>query len=57
MRYYSDPVTGEPHSYGHGVSETYAPSRDADDLFVITAYELHGKSLRAFTRRMKGRRR
>ncbi|MYN67897.1 MAG: DUF4258 domain-containing protein [Acidobacteria bacterium] len=92
MRYYSDPATGEPHIYGHGVSETevedvlgapgedrpgragsriatgqtqdgrylrviYAPSRDADGLFVITAYELHGKPLRAFVRRMKRKRR
>ena len=92
VRYYSDPVTGEPHIYEHGVSETevedvlaapgedrpgragsrvatgrtqdgrylrviYAPSRDAEDVFVITAYELHGKPLRAFMRRMKRRRR
>ena len=36
----------------------YAPGTGGDDLFVITAYELRGKSLRAYRRMLqKGKRR
>ena len=33
----------------------YVPDRDADQAFVITAYELRGKPLTAFRRRMRRR--
>ena len=33
----------------------YVPDRDADQVFVITAYELRGKPLTAFRRRMRRR--
>lgn len=34
----------------------YVPDREPDQVFVITAYELRGKPLAAFRRRMRRRR-
>lgn len=34
----------------------YVPDEEADSVFVITAYELKGKPLTAFRRRMRRRR-
>ena len=88
IRYYTDPVTGQPHIYNHGVTEEEAeeiltnPGEDRpgaegsrvalgktsggrylrviyvhDDepgsIFVITAYNLTGKPLKAFLRRRR----
>ena len=88
IRYYTDPVTGQPHIYNHGVTEGEAeeiltnPGEDRpgaegsrvalgkttggrylrviyvhDDepgsIFVITAYNLSGKPLKAFLRRRR----
>ena len=35
----------------------YVPDRETDQIFVITAYDLRGKPLAAFRRRMRRRRR
>jgi hypothetical protein len=93
VRYFHDPETGDPHIYGHGVTEDevecilrhsgedrpgsddsrhalgqtaagrylrviYVPDPGADSVFVVTAYELRGKALQAYRRRVrrKGRR-
>jgi hypothetical protein len=32
----------------------YSPDEDGDGLFVITAFELHGKAKRAYRRRRRG---
>ena len=88
IRNYTDPVTGQPHIYNHGVTEGEAeeiltnPGEDRpgaegsrialgktsggrylrviyvhDDepgsIFVITAYNLTGKPLKAFLRRRR----
>ena len=88
IRYYTDPVTGQPHIYNHGVTEGEAeeiltnPGEDRpgaegsrialgktsggrylrviyvhDDepgsIFLITAYNLTGKPLKAFLRRRR----
>ena len=88
IRYYFDPDTGQPHIYGHGVTEKeveevlrgrgedvrgtgasrrkigqtlagrylqvfYSPDEDPESVFVITAYEPHGKAKRAFRRRQR----
>jgi hypothetical protein len=88
IRYYTDPVTGQPHIYNHGVREGEAeeiltnPGEDRpgaegsrialgktsggrylrviyvhDDepgsIFLITAYNLTGKPLKAFLRRRR----
>ena len=87
-RYYIDRGTGEPHIYGHAVSEpevedvlgrpledrpgregsrvaigqtrggrflrvVYVPDGQPGSVFVITAYELGPKALRALRRRRK----
>jgi hypothetical protein len=92
VRFYLDPETGQPHIYGHGVTEAeveyvlrhpgedrpgsddsrhalgqteagrylrviYVPDEGADSIFVVTAYELQGKPLQAYRRRMRRRRR
>ena len=91
VRYFHDPETGEPHIYGHGVTEDeaefilrhpgedrpgsedsrhalgqtaagrylrviYVPDRGADSVFVVTAYELRGKTLQAYRRRIRRKR-
>lgn len=91
IRFYLDPVTGEPHIYEHNVSEeeveevlrypgddfpgrnnsrialgqteagrylqvVYVPDSDRLGVFVVTAYDLRGKTLAAYRRR-KGRKR
>jgi hypothetical protein len=91
VRYYVDAETGQPHLYGHGVTEAevervlarpgedrlghdgvrlaigrtnegrylrviYVPDPTPDSVFVITAYELKGKPLRAYKRRIRRRR-
>ena len=88
IRYYRDRDSGEPHIYGHGVSEQevedvlrrpgedrpgangtrvaigqtragrylrviYVPDEDGKGLFVITAYTLVGKPLKAYRRRTR----
>jgi len=92
VRYYLDPETGQPHIYGHGVTEAeveyvlrhpgedrpgsdnsrhalgqtaggrylrviYGADEEAESVFVVTAYELRGKPLQAYRRRMRRRRR
>ena len=91
IRFYFDPETGEPHIYGHGVTETevyeilirpgedlpakddarmalgqtfagrylrviYVLDPEPDSVFVITAYELRGKPLKAFRSRQRRKR-
>ncbi len=60
VRYYIDPETEQPHIYNHGVSEDEIedvlrkPGEDRpDSIFVITAYDLSGKSLKAYRRRRR----
>ena len=88
VRFYIDPVTGEPHIHNHRVEEEevidvlempsedrpgrngsrvslgqttagrylrviYVPDPEPDSVFVITAYELTGKSLAAYRRRRR----
>lgn len=88
VRYFIDPDTGRPHTYGHRVAEAeveqvlsgpgedfpsardsrmklgrtsagrylqviYVPDEDPDSVFVITAYDLHGKAKKAFRRRQR----
>jgi hypothetical protein len=90
VRYYRDPETGQPHIYGHGVTEAeaewilahpaeddacsgdsrqalgktaagrylrviYVPDEEGDGVFVVTAYPLAGKQLKAFRRRQRRR--
>lgn len=90
VRYYVDVETGEPHIYGHGISESeveyvlrhagedrpgrdgarvalgqtasgryvrviYVPDEDEKSVFVVTAFELHGKPLKAYRRRQRRR--
>ena len=33
----------------------YVPDPEPDDVFIITAYELSGKPLKAYRRRLRGR--
>ncbi|MCY4426316.1 MAG: DUF4258 domain-containing protein [Halieaceae bacterium] len=40
---------------GRYVRVIYVPGREPDQVFVITAYELRGKPLAAFRRRMRRR--
>ena len=88
VRYYIDSDSGEPHIYGHRITEVevefvlnnagedlpakdnsrqalgqtaagrylrviYVPDPDPNSVFVITAYELHGKALLAYRRRRR----
>jgi len=88
IRFYLDPVTGQPHILTHGVEESevsdvlvapgedragrdgsrvaigqtqagrylrviYVPDPDPESVFVVTAYELAGKPLRAYRRRRR----
>ncbi len=88
VRYYHNPVTGLPHIYDHGVTESevewilvrpgedgstaggtrqsigqtsggrylrviYVPDPEGDGVFVVTAYPLAGKQLKAYRRRKK----
>jgi hypothetical protein len=88
LRFYLDPDSGQPHVYGHGVSEEevrqvmsrpgqdfpasgnsrmrlgrteggrllqviYVPDKGADSVFVVTAYQLTGKALKAYRRRQR----
>ncbi|MBM4144645.1 MAG: DUF4258 domain-containing protein [Lentisphaerae bacterium] len=90
LRFYEDPDTGQPHVYGHGVTEDevrqvlarpgedrqssddsrmalgqtdagrhlrviYVPDPGGDSAFVVTAYELPGKQLKAYRRRRRRR--
>ena len=90
LRFYIDPSTGQPHIYGHDVTEAevedvlsrpiedrpgtegsrvalgrteagrylkviYVPDAAPSSLFVITAYELGPKALKALRRRRKKR--
>ena len=92
VRYHLDPDTGQPHIYGHGVTEPevewilahpgedepcsrgsrqalgqteagrylrviYVPDDEGDGVFVVTAYPLAGKQLKAFRRRQRRRKR
>lgn len=91
LRFYLDPLTGEPHIYEHEVSEDeveevlrrpaevrpgrretwlaagateagrvlrviYVPDPEPRSVFVITAYELRGKPLAAYRRRVRNKR-
>lgn len=40
---------------GRYLQVIYVPDEDADSVFVITAYEPHGKSKKAFRRRQRRR--
>ena len=40
---------------GRYLKVVYAPREDAEGIFVITAYELRGKELKAYRRRRRGR--
>ena len=42
-------------SSGRYLRVIYVPDREPDQVFVITAYELRGKPLAAFRRRMRRR--
>ena len=88
IRFYSDPETGLPHIYNHGVTEdeveevllnpgekrsgdrrskvvigqtqggrylriVYVEDQRPNSIFVVTAYELSGKPLRAYRRRQR----
>ena len=88
IRFYTDPATGEPHIYNHGVTEEeaeevldhpgedrlgregarialgqtqagrylrviYVPDPEPDSVFVVTAYDLQGKPLLAYRRRLR----
>ncbi len=88
LRFWSDPETGLPHIYDHGVTEeevrqvlsrpklnfpggrqsrivegqttagrilkvVYVPDEGADSGFVVTAYELRGKALKAYRRAVR----
>ncbi len=88
LRFHTDPETGEPHIYRHGVSETeveevlrhpgqdlpgrrgsrialgrtdagrflqviYVIDEDRLGAFVVTAYDLSGKALAAYRRRVR----
>ena len=88
IRYYTDPVTSQPHIYNHGVTEgeteeiltnsgedrpgaegsrvalgktsggrylrvIYVHDDEPGSIFVITAYNLSGKPLKAFLRRRR----
>jgi hypothetical protein len=90
VRYHLDPDSGQPHIYGHGVTEAdvewilthaseddpcsdgsrqalgqsaggrylrviYVPDEVGDGVFVVTAYPLAGKQLKAFRRRRRRR--
>lgn len=92
MRFCIDAETGQPHIFGHGVTEeevrqvlvrggddfrgrrnsrirfgqtmtgrylkvVYVPDEERDSVFVITAYDLKGKALKAFRRRQRRKRR
>ena len=91
IRYYTDPETGQPHIYGHGVTEQevremllrpgedragdegsrvaigqtvagrylkaiYKRDPTGDSVFVITAFDLRGKPLKAYRRRQRRKR-
>ena len=43
-------------SQGPFLKVIYAPDPEPASVFVITAYDLHGKPLRAYPRRMRRRR-
>jgi len=90
LRFFEDPDTGQPHIYGHGITEDevrqvlahpgedrpgsddsrialgqtnagrylrviYVPDPDGEAFFVVTAYELQGKPLKAYRRRKRRR--
>ncbi len=90
LRFYEDPDTGQPHIYGHGVTEDevrqvlahpgedrpssddsrmalgqtaagrylrvlYVPDPGGQSAFVVTAYELGSKQLKAYRRRRRRR--
>ena len=90
VRYYNNPLTGQPHIYDHGITEAevewvlarpgedgpssddsrqaigqmesgrylrviYVPDDDGSGVFVITAYPLTGKALKAYRRRQRRR--
>ena len=41
---------------GRYLKVIYVPDEEADSVFVITAYDLRGKALKAFRRRQRGKR-
>ena len=41
---------------GRVIRVVYVPDPELDELFVLTAFELQGKPLRAFKRRWRGKR-
>ena len=88
IRFWIDPETGQPHIYGHGVTEQevrevlsrpgedragdegsrvaigktlagrflkviYSRDPKGDSAFVITAFDLRGKPLKAYRRRQR----
>ena len=55
MRFFIDPDTDEPHIYLHGVEEEEVEDVLFSESFVITAYELGGRQLAAYRRRMRRR--
>jgi hypothetical protein len=85
LRFWNDPETGQPHIFGHGVTEeevrqvlnrpglnfpagrnsrsimgqtsagrylkvVFVPDPDGQSGFVVTAYQLRGKGLKAYRR-------
>ncbi len=92
LRFWTDPETGLPHIYDHGVTEeevqqvlrragldyseggnarahlgqtaagphlkvVYVPDKVTDSVFVVTAYEIRGKALKAFRRAQRRKKR
>jgi hypothetical protein len=92
LRFWTDPETGLPHIYNHGVTEeevrqilarpglrrraggdslsimgqtsagrylkvVFVPDPDGDSGFVVTAYELRGKGLKAYRRNKRRKKR
>jgi hypothetical protein len=47
LRFWTDPETGLPHIY---LKVVYVPDKGANSAFVVTAYELVGKVLKAYRR-------
>jgi hypothetical protein len=92
LRFWTDPETGLPHIYEHGVTEeevrqvmrraglvypekrnakarlgqteagrylkvVYVPDEGGESAFIVTAYELRGKALKAYRRARRRKKR
>ena len=53
IRYHLDADTGLPHVAHHGVAPREV--EDGEGVFVVTAFDIRGKPLKAHNRRMKRR--